>query len=101
MTKKPLKPLKLPLASEPAHFGLADAIAVQALAQGKADEAQQLAAWKWILEGACGLPQWAYRDTPRETDIALGRHFVGQQLVGITKVSISALKKREEIRDHG
>lgn len=73
-----------------------DATAVQALAAGKANEGQQKHALKWILEVACGLPVWAYRESVRETDIALGRQFVGQQIVGLMRVNVSKLRKNEE-----
>ena len=59
-------------------------------------KASQKHALKWILEGACALPVWAYRGDTRETDIALGRQFVGQQIMGAMRVNISRLKKREE-----
>lgn len=102
--KRPLRPLRAlkPLpASEPASFGLREAIAMQAFAQGKADEVQQKIAWEWIVTGACGVGIWPYRETERETLLALGRQFVAQQLIGIAKVNISALKRREEIGEHG
>ena len=95
---KPLQPVLAPHGSQAAPWKLGDVLAVQALSRGQADEEQQRIAWKWILEEACGLPIWAYRsgaDGARETDIALGRQFVGQQLIGALKLNISAMKKRE------
>ena len=74
---------------------VSDAGAIQALANGIADEGQQKHALKWIVEKACGSPDWAYRESARETDIALGRHFVAQQIVGAIKVNISNLRKQE------
>lgn len=85
--------------SVPARFTSADAAALQALSRGAANEGQQKLALKWILEGACALPLWPYRESPRETDLALGRHFVGQQIVGVLKVNISQLKAREETQN--
>lgn len=92
-----LKPVKPSAASDPAPFTVSDAEAIQSLTRGEADADQQKRALRWILEGACGLPIWAYRETQRETDIALGRQFVGQQIVGLQRVNISKLKER----DHG
>ena len=92
---KPLKAVPPLAASEPAQFTLAEAIAVQALSQASADDEQQRIAWKWIIESACGLPVWAYRENARETDVALGRQFVGQQMVGLALINISKLKQRE------
>lgn len=68
---------------------------MQALAAGVANEGQQKHALKWILEGACALNTWAYRESERETDVALGRHFVGQQIIGLVKVNVSQLRKIE------
>lgn len=97
---KPLKAVMPGLASHPAPFMPADATALQAIAAGTANDSQQKRALKWILEGACGLPVWAYRDSSRETDIALGRQFVGQQIMGLLKVQVSKMKGDEEIK-HG
>ncbi len=79
----------------PAKFKPADATAIQALAAGKANEDQQKRALKWILEGACGLPVWAFHEDQRQTDIALGQQFVGQQIVGLMKANVSKLKVEE------
>lgn len=93
--KRALKPLAPSAATEPAPFEVADAVAIQAVARGEANNDQQKRALKWILESACSLPVWAYRNDERETNVALGRHFVGQQIVGIMKVNISRMKKEE------
>ena len=79
-----------------AQLRVADAGALQAVANGTADDGQQKHALDWILKQACGLPDWAYRESQRETDIALGRQFVGQQIVGALKANLSALRKQEE-----
>lgn len=91
-----LKPLALAPASEPAPFVEADATAMQALVAGIANEGQQKRALNWILQSACGIGAWPYRESQRETDVALGRQFVGQQIVGLSKVNVSKLNKREE-----
>lgn len=98
--KKSLKAVMPGPASEPAAFAPADATAIQALFAGTANESQQKRAMKWILEDACGLPVWAYREGARETDIALGRQFVGQQIVGLSRVNVSKMKGNEEM-EHG
>lgn len=94
--KKGLQAVMPGKASEPATFSSVDALALQAVASGTANDGQQKLALKWILEGACGLPVWAYRESPRETDIALGRQLVGQQIMGLLNVNVSRLRKREE-----
>ena len=93
---KPLKPLMPQLGSTPAKPTVLVATAMQALSDGTANEGQQKTALRWILDEACGDPVWAYRESVRETDIALGRQFVAQQIVGLLKVNISELRKAED-----
>lgn len=89
-----LKPIAPSPASHPAPFAVSDAEAIQSLSRGEADAEQQKRALKWILESACGLPIWGYRETQRETDIALGRQFVGQQIVGLQKINLAKLREK-------
>jgi len=93
---KPLSPVTQPHGSQPALFGYTEAAAIQALYNGKANEEQQKICLRWILESACALPVWPYKESQRETDIALGRHFVGHQIMGAVKVSLSKLQRKEE-----
>lgn len=90
-----LKPIQPSPASNPSGFTVSDAEAIQSLTRGEADADQQKRAIRWILEGACGLPIWAYRETQRETDIALGRQFVGQQIVGLQKINLAKLREKD------
>ena len=94
MATRPLKPLVLAPASTPASFTLADAEAMHMLAVGTAEPDQQKRALKWIIEQAAATYQWAYRDNQRETDVALGRAFVGQQIVGLTKIDLATLRRQ-------
>lgn len=91
-----MKPLAQPQGSAPAVFGYTEAASIQALFHGKANEEQQRIALRWILEKACAMPTWPYRENQRETDIALGRHFVGHQIMGAVNVSLSKLQRKEE-----
>jgi hypothetical protein len=93
--KKKLVPAPIPQGHVPAPFDSNDATAMQALASGTANDGQQKRALDWIIKDACALPLWAYRESQRETDIALGRQFVGQQIMGLLKVNVSTLRKRE------
>jgi hypothetical protein len=93
--RRGLVPSHAPHGSEPAPFTSADATALQAVASGTANDGQQKRALDWILKSACGLPVWPYRADERETCVALGRQFVGQQIMGVLKVNISVLRKRE------
>ena len=93
--KRKLVALQPSQGSVPAPVTSSDAAAIQALASGTANDGQQKHALKWILEEACALPKWPYRESQRETDIALGRHFVGQQIVGLMNINVSQLRKHE------
>ena len=98
ITKRPAKlvPAHIAHGPEPAKFTSSDVSAIQALLAGTANDGQQKHALNWILDSACVLPLWPYRADQRETDIALGRQFVGQQIVGLLSINISALRQREE-----
>lgn len=92
---RPAAPLEI---DAPASFALADASALQALVAGDADPDQQKRALKWIIESACGTYAPAFRpgtDGARNTDFMLGRIFVGQQIVGLTKLNLSKLRRSE------
>ena len=93
---KPLVAAPIPHGSVPAPFNSMHASAIQAVAAGNANDGQQKMALDWILHGACGLSDWPYRETERETCIALGRQFAGQQIVGLIRINVSALRKREQ-----
>ena len=77
----------------PAQYDLADAGAIQALMRGDATEDQQRRALKWIVESAAGCYDFHYYSSERDTAFALGRAFVGQQVVKMTKLNLSALRK--------
>ena len=77
----------------PAEYELADADAIQALIRGDANEDQQERALKWVVEQAAGTYQFHYYSSERDTAFALGRAFVGQQIVKMTKMNLSALRR--------
>ena len=96
------KPVKQALADhapwKPPAYALADVSAIQALAAGTADKLQQARALRLIIEGLAGTYDLSYRPGPegdRDTTFAEGRRFVGLQLVKLTKLNISKLR-----RDH-
>lgn len=73
-----------PPACDPAEYDDLDIRAIQALAAGKASESQQKQAIEWIVHKAANTHDLCYRpgeDGRRETDFALGRAFVGQQIL--------------------
>lgn len=92
MTKqiKPQNQPWIPPAWEPA-----DASALQAMLRGEATPDQQRRALDWIITKACATYDMPYRpDSARDTDFSLGRMFVGQQIVKLTKININQLPKK-------
>lgn len=79
-----------------ARYDLADVAALKALGAGTADKSQQDRALKWIIDWACATHAWAFKDDERETNIALGRQFAGQQIIGILNKSTEQLQKELE-----
>lgn len=87
-------PLKIE-GAELARYEIADVEALHALDAGTADKDQQKRALKWIIENACATYAWAFKDDERQTNIALGRQFAGQQIVGTLKKQISDLRRKD------
>lgn len=64
----------------------ADAWAIRALAVGKATSEQQKRAFEYIVHTVCGTYDLAYRPrSNRDTDFALGKQRVGQDLIWLLK----------------
>lgn len=81
---KNLKPLKEPSPYEAARFDDIHAHGLQAMRKGEASPAQQIAVLEWIINHASRAHKPAYRpESARDTDFALGKAFVGQQIIGI------------------
>lgn len=86
----------------PAEWELADASAIQGLANGTASPDQQKRALKWIIEQAASLYDMSYRpgeDGRRDTDFAEGRRFVGSQVVKLIKADLAAMRRKEPNAD--
>ena len=79
----------------PARYELADAAAIRALMDGTASPEQQKRALKWVVETAAGAYDFHYYPSDRDTAFALGRAFVGQQVVKMTKINVGALRRAE------
>jgi hypothetical protein len=77
----------------PAAYDIADASAIQALMRGEADAFQQQRVLKWIIEQAAGTYEFQYYPSERDTAFALGRGFVGQQVIKLSKLNLSALRE--------
>lgn len=76
----------------PPQWELADASAIQALVDGRAEPHQQQRAIQWIVNHAAGTYEFQYYPTDRDTSFALGRAFVGQQIVKLMRVNLSTLR---------
>ena len=87
----------------PASYELADASALKAIAAGTADPEQQRRALDWIMREACGLPKWAFQPGPqeRDTNIMLGRHYVGHQIQRLIMAPLGAMRRNEARADPG
>lgn len=78
----------------PPAYGLGDISAIQALANGTADAAQQQRALKWIIHQLCCTYDLSYRPGEAdETTFAEGKRFVGLQLVKALHLNTAALKQ--------
>lgn len=77
----------------PADYDVADAAAIQALVNGTAEPHQQQRALKWIIEQASGTYEFQFYPDDRQTSFALGRGFVGQQIVKMTRMNLSQLRR--------
>lgn len=78
---------------QPSDWDLPDVAAIQALARGDASLDQQKRALAYIIEKLAGTYDMAYRPvSARDTDFALGKAFVGQQLVKLLRLNLSAFK---------
>ena len=79
----------------PPPYELADATALQALERGDAEPYQQQRALKWLIEHAAGTYEFQYYPNDRDTSFALGRAFVGQQIVKLLRLNTSQLRRND------
>src|SRR6266850_2432411 len=74
-----------------------EAAALQALERGTASMSQQKMALNWIIFKAAGTYDLPYRpgglEGERDTLLALGRMFVGQQIVKMLKLKLTRSKE--------
>lgn len=85
-----------------APFTLADAKALQALAQGIADETQQVRALQWIVNKAGAINRSTYQpgglEGERDSIFAQGRRFVGIQVMRLISTNLEELKNDDAIQ---
>jgi len=67
-------------------------VAIQALHAGTATPEQQQLALRTIIEGFAGRDEFHFHESQRDTDFALGKAWVGQQLVKVLKLNMSRIK---------
>ncbi len=81
---------------QPVKFGIADVAALQALRRGEADADQQIRAIEYIIGVISARNDMSYRPGPDgalDTAFSEGRRYVGNQIVRLTKLSLSKLKE--------
>ena len=81
----------------PPKWDDADVLAFQALHRGEASDAQQKRALKWLIESAAGTYEFHFFPSERDTAFALGRAFVGQQVVKLLKLNLLALRRASHV----
>lgn len=92
-----LKAVLPKLPHDPAPIDLLAGSAIKQLAYGEASSDQQKVALKWIIEAASGMYEPHYYQSERDTVFALGKAFVGQQIVGILNADLTPLRREDEI----
>ncbi len=91
MAKKAKAPWMPP--TVPTHITLA----LKGLAAGNANDAQQRAALKWIIEELCRTYDLSYRPgSDRDTALAEGKRFVGLCLVHEVNISNTLLRSKTD-----
>lgn len=77
----------------PAPYELADASSFQALQRGEATPEQQRRALDWLITAGAGAYEFHYYPSDRDTAFALGRAFVGQQIIKLLKLNLMSLRR--------
>jgi hypothetical protein len=74
-------------------YTVAEAYAIQALFRGEANKEQQQRAMDWIIRVAAKTHDLHYFDNQRDTDFALGKQFVGQMIIKLSKLDTGEMEK--------
>lgn len=84
----------------PVEYDIADVGAIQALMEGTASPHQQKRALDWIIRKAAATYDLGFYpgadEGRRNTDFALGRQFVGQQIIKMTHLNTAQMRKNNE-----
>ena len=81
----------------PPPYEIADVASIQALQRGDATQHQQQLALKWLIERAAGTYEFNFYPTDRDTAFALGREFVGQQIVKLLHLDLALLRRNQSV----
>lgn len=74
-----------------------EAAALIAVSKGEALPDQQILAYKVITEKLCDMYGFHYYpDSQRSTDFALGKAFIGQMMVGVSKTGTEFFRKSQQ-----
>lgn len=77
-----------------APFALADAMALKALEAGTADADQQQRALHWIVHAGARVNRMSFDpDSPRGSDFAEGRRFLGLQILRLVTTPVEDLER--------
>ena len=72
-------------------------VAIQAMAEGRATEQQQILAMKTIVEDICGYYNLSFSpDSDRDTTFAEGKRYVAAQIVKLTRVNYNEVKEKRD-----
>lgn len=96
MSAKTFRHIPPPPPNKPAAFEPADASALQALADGTANETQQKRALTWIINNASAAHGEHFYENDRLEAFALGRAYVGQQILGLLKINLTRFNPAPE-----
>ena len=87
---------------KPAPYELHIPSALQALERGQASAHEQGEALRWIINVAAGTYDDPYRaGSPDDTFYALGRQYVGRQIVKLLRLNVGALRRNDPLSDKG
>jgi len=91
LKEQPAPRRKLPPGTPWAPFAWepADVTAFQAMMAGTAEPSQQRRVLDVLIVKLSGTYEFHYHESQRDTDFALGRAFVGQQIVKLLRLNVS------------
>lgn len=70
--------------------------AIKAVWDGKANDAQQVMAISFILDGLCNRAGNQFYADERETTFALGKKFIGDQIVGAINAKLGKIEEAKK-----